>query len=239
MSFYSLCYVKVADQCFDAFNYGRKEKALRLLKKIKDLRTVKDSNNFTLLHCAAYHGWLDVVQQLINEHQFDPDCKDNDGNTPLSKARVNGKEDVVLYLRTGKWVYVYVLNSTYIYYIYNYVSVAPIQQFAYMPICLYFIIQIAYMQIRSDIVCVKYNVDMYGFPKSSSIHPNKLEACAVSYKAWLECGFVLELSYTCLGDFLQLAKHECHICGTSALQQNLESCKMQANNSSFCNAPTF
>ena len=25
-----------------------------------------------------------------------------------------------------------------------------------MPICLYFIIQIAYMQIRSDIVCVKY-----------------------------------------------------------------------------------
>ena len=37
-------------------------------------------------------------------------------------------------------------------------GVAPIQQFAYMPICLYFIIQIAYMQIQSNIVCVKYIV---------------------------------------------------------------------------------
>ena len=37
-------------------------------------------------------------------------------------------------------------------------SVAPIHQFADMPICLYFIIHIAYMQIRSDIVCVKYIV---------------------------------------------------------------------------------
>ena len=56
------------------------------------------NNNFTLLHCAAYHGWLDVVKQLIIEHQFDPDCKDNDGNTPLSKARSNGKQPVVDYL---------------------------------------------------------------------------------------------------------------------------------------------
>ena len=37
-------------------------------------------------------------------------------------------------------------------------SVTPIQQFAYMPIWLYFIIHIAYMQIRSDIICVKYIV---------------------------------------------------------------------------------
>ena len=56
------------------------------------------NNNFTLLHCAAYHGWLDVVKQLIIDHDFDPDCKDNDGNTPLSKARGNGKQSVVDYL---------------------------------------------------------------------------------------------------------------------------------------------
>ena len=56
------------------------------------------NNNFTLLHCAAYHGWLSVVKELIIEHQFDPDCKDNDGNTPLSKARSNGKQPVVDYL---------------------------------------------------------------------------------------------------------------------------------------------
>ena len=85
-------------KCYEAFNYGRQEEALRLLKQVKDPRTVKSKNNFTILHCAAYHGWLDVVKQLINEHHFDPDCKDNDGNTPLSKARGNGKQSVVDYL---------------------------------------------------------------------------------------------------------------------------------------------
>ena len=91
---------KVDDQCFDAFNYGRKEEALRLLKKIKDPRTVKDSNNFTLLHCAAYHGWLAVVKELIHDHQFNPDCMDDDGNTPLMKAKSNEKQPVVDYLET-------------------------------------------------------------------------------------------------------------------------------------------
>ena len=91
---------KVDDQCFDAFNYGRKEEALRLLKKIKDPRTVKDSNNFTILHCAAYHGWLAVVKELINDHQFNPDCMDDDGNTPLMKAKSNEKQPVVDYLET-------------------------------------------------------------------------------------------------------------------------------------------
>ena len=88
-------------KCYDAFNYGRQEEALRLLKKVKNPHVVKSSNNFTLLHCAAYHGWLDVVKELINEHQFDPDCEDDDGNTPLSKARINGKQRVVDYLETA------------------------------------------------------------------------------------------------------------------------------------------
>ena len=90
----------IEKKCYDAFNYGRKEEALRLLKKIKNPRTVKDSNNFTLLHCAAYHGWLDAVKQLIYEHQCDPDCEDNSGYTPLSKAEGNGKQSVVDYLET-------------------------------------------------------------------------------------------------------------------------------------------
>ena len=95
---------KVRDECFEAFNYGRREEALRLLKKIKNPRAVKDSNNFTLLHCAAYHGWLDVVKELINDHDFDPDCMDDDGNTPLSKARSNGQQPVVDYLLIGTFV---------------------------------------------------------------------------------------------------------------------------------------
>ena len=86
--------------CYDAFNYGRREEALRLLKLVKDPHTVKSKSNFTLLHCAAYHGWLDVVKELIIEHQFNPNCKDEDGNTPLSKATSNGKLTVVEYLET-------------------------------------------------------------------------------------------------------------------------------------------
>ena len=73
------------------------------------------NNNFTLLHCAAYHGWLPVVKQLILKHDFDPDCKDNDGNTPLSKARGNGKQPVVDYLekRLGTFI-VYFCLCTYV-----------------------------------------------------------------------------------------------------------------------------
>ena len=90
----------VEKKCYDAFNYGRKQEALRLVKQVKDPRTVKSKNNFTLLHCAAYHGWLDVVKEMITENRFNPDCEDKDGNTPLSKARSNGKLTVVDYLET-------------------------------------------------------------------------------------------------------------------------------------------
>ena len=98
-------------KCYDAFNYGRQNEAVRLLKNFKNPHIVKSKNNFTILHCAAYHGWLDVVKDLIIEHQFDPDCKDNDGNTPLSKARSNGKQSVVDYLETviGAFVVYYCL----------------------------------------------------------------------------------------------------------------------------------
>ena len=70
------------------------------MKKVKDPRTVKSERNFTLLHCAAYHGWLDVVKELITEHQFDAYCEDDVGNTPLSKARNHKKQHVVDYLET-------------------------------------------------------------------------------------------------------------------------------------------
>ena len=96
----------VETKCYDAFNYGRREEALTLLKQVKDPRTVKSKNDFTLLHCAAYHGWLDVVKKMITEHQFNPECEDKNGNTPLSKARSNGKHTVVDYLETFIGTYV-------------------------------------------------------------------------------------------------------------------------------------
>ena len=101
--------LEVDTKCYDAFNYGRREEALRLLKQVKDPHTVKSENNFTILHCAAYHGWLDVVKELINDHQFVPDCEDDDGNTPLSKARSNGKQSVVEYLETVRGTFYFCL----------------------------------------------------------------------------------------------------------------------------------
>ena len=57
---------------------------------------------------------------------------------------------------------------------------------------------------------------MYGFLTSSSIHSNKLEACAVKntevMKLSQSAGIALEVSYTRLGVFLQRTKHEFHIC---------------------------
>ena len=96
----SLSLADIEKDCYDAFNYGRREEALRLLKLVKDPHAAKSKSNFTLLHCAAYHGWLDVVKELIIEHQFNPNCKDENGNTPLSKATSNGKLTVVDYLET-------------------------------------------------------------------------------------------------------------------------------------------
>ena len=95
-----LSLAEVETKCYDAFNNGRQEEALTILKQVEDPRTVKSKNNFTILHCAAYRGWLDVVKELITEHRFDADCKDDDGNTPLSKARSNGQQSVVDYLET-------------------------------------------------------------------------------------------------------------------------------------------
>ena len=90
----------IETRCYDAFNYGRREEALRLLKHVEDPRTVKSRNNFTILHCAAYHGWLDVVKELIVEKDFNPECEDDNGNTPLSRARDNKKQSVVDYMET-------------------------------------------------------------------------------------------------------------------------------------------
>ena len=67
---------------------------------------MKSNNNITILHYAAYHGWLDVVKELINEYEFNPDCKDDKGITPLRKAKANGKDNVVQYLKKGEYIYV-------------------------------------------------------------------------------------------------------------------------------------
>ena len=92
--------VSLETECYDAFKSGRREEALRLLKEIDDPQAVKSNDNSTILHCAAYNGWLSVVKEMINDHKFDPACMDDDGNTPLMTAKSNSKQPVVDYLET-------------------------------------------------------------------------------------------------------------------------------------------
>ena len=75
---------------------------------------MKSETNFTILHSAAYHGWLDVVKELIVEHQFDPDCRDNYDKSPLSIARHYGKQPVVEYLETVIGIYISCLFPVYV-----------------------------------------------------------------------------------------------------------------------------
>ena len=85
---------------------------------------------------------------------------------------------------------------------------------------------------------------MYGFLTSSSIHSNKLEACTVKnmevMKLSQSVGVALDVSYTRLGVFLQLTKHEFHICNFNSPVRilNVVKCKSyRAKSSCFCNAP--
>jgi hypothetical protein len=45
--------------------------------------TKKQSNGWTVLHCACKCGLLDVAKYVVNERGLDPSCTANDGSTPL------------------------------------------------------------------------------------------------------------------------------------------------------------
>ena len=89
---------EIEDRCFSAFNHDRQEEGLTLLKQVKQPHTVKGIYSFTLLHCAAYWGWLDTVKLLITKYNCDPNQVDSRGLTPLHVASSCGHLDVLQYL---------------------------------------------------------------------------------------------------------------------------------------------
>ena len=50
----------------------------------------------SLLHIAAYHGWLDTIK--IMKDFFNCNCTDSTGSTPLHYAAVSGSLAVIAYL---------------------------------------------------------------------------------------------------------------------------------------------
>ena len=56
----------------------------------------------TLLHLAAYHGWMDIIIDLITKYKCDTNCKDGYGRTPLHYAVINNHLEVVKILNRYK-----------------------------------------------------------------------------------------------------------------------------------------
>ena len=51
-----------------------------------------------LLHLAAYHGWMDILIDLITKYKFNTNCTDSRGYTPLHYAIKNNHLEVIKYL---------------------------------------------------------------------------------------------------------------------------------------------
>ena len=100
----------MAVACALAFKRGSYEEAVRLIRHLEHPEHVAivfklTPNNkwskpatVSLLHLAAYHGWLDIVTNLKLKVLYE--CKDSVGRTPLHYAAVGGSLPVVQYLIT-------------------------------------------------------------------------------------------------------------------------------------------
>ena len=98
-------------RCVAAFKDGDHDEAERLLPEIQQqqLQNIatefllignggETSTNVTLLHLAAYHGWLDIIKAI--EEYYKCNCTDSNGCTPLHYAAGQGSLAVIAYLIT-------------------------------------------------------------------------------------------------------------------------------------------
>ena len=74
------------NECADVFRNRFYKRASELLPKVRDPSNVVISDfspekhkhiqcnrySVTLLHLAAYHGWIDICDQLITKYKCDP-----------------------------------------------------------------------------------------------------------------------------------------------------------------------
>ena len=95
------------DACVDAFVEGNKREAVRLLPLITRPAAVRTDRpiylmgeRVSLLHYAAYHGWQDVVCELVTRYNCSVNYCDSKGQTALQYAAGGGHLEVVTYLIT-------------------------------------------------------------------------------------------------------------------------------------------
>ena len=80
-------------QLLNAFrSSGNKQEAIRLLSAFPDqseIKNIKDSISWYLIHLAARNGWTDIVELLVTTYHCDPNCTTSSGYTSLHWACYN------------------------------------------------------------------------------------------------------------------------------------------------------
>ena len=94
--------------CTAAFKQGDHDEAGRLLPEIQEPQDIvtefcppgskRTTTNVTLLHLAAYHGWLDIIKTM--KEYYKRNYTDSTGSTPLHYAAAEGSLAVIDYLIT-------------------------------------------------------------------------------------------------------------------------------------------
>ena len=96
--------------CLNSFVLGDREKALQLLPSLRQpaaIRTLciccnidsdgKLCTDVSLLHLAAFHGWMEIVISLVSMYDCNTQCLDSWKQTPLHYAAYGGSLPVVEY----------------------------------------------------------------------------------------------------------------------------------------------
>ena len=82
-------------ECMRAFEIGDKHCAKQILTEIYQPAVLRE---YSLLHYAAQHGWLDVVVELVTKYKCDVYCDDHTLGTPLHHAARNCHLEIIKYL---------------------------------------------------------------------------------------------------------------------------------------------
>ena len=80
----------VSEKCLLAFKYGDKNKVIELLPKMQQPQNTTfrflDWGSCALVHLAAFHGWDDMCQILVETYHCDPTAKNDEQRSPLHLA---------------------------------------------------------------------------------------------------------------------------------------------------------
>ena len=91
-------------QLLSAFgSSGNKQEAIRLLSAFPDqseIKNIKDSYSYYLIHWAANNGWTELVELLVTTYHCNPNCTDSLGFTSLHFACITNHLPTVKLLTT-------------------------------------------------------------------------------------------------------------------------------------------